>query len=305
MKSEYKTVAVVAIALVLVGAVVWTVTSGEDADFELQTSSSAGMLSALDSAVENGDHIVVTLWDPHWAFAAYNTDEYHLVYLEDPEGVFGDAESIETIANKEWAEDAANDDAVTVLSRFNWTVDDINDVMNRIQEEGSDAAGAQSWVDDNGDMVANWTNGVSGEQSGTIKIGLVLWDCAIASSNVMKIVLGDLGWTVELVDSEAGVMYTGLSGGSIDVITTAWVPATHGAYMDQYGDDLQTLGVNLDEGAKLGLVVPNYTAEALELTTIADLQGLGSEFGHKITGIDAGAGIMAMAEEAIEVYELA
>ncbi len=303
MKSEYKTIAVVAVAIVLVAALVLTITAEDDADFELQSSSSAGMLSALDAALANEEHIVVTLWDPHWAFAAYDTDDYHLVYLEDPELVFGEAESIETIANKEWAEDAANADAATILGNFNWTVDEINDVMNRIQEEDDDVAGAQSWVNDNSDTVANWTAGLTG--TGDIEIGYVLWDCAIASSNVMKIVLEDAGWSVELTDLEAGPMYTGLATGSIDVITTAWVPATHAAYIEQYGDDLETLGVNLEEGAALGLVVPNYTAEALDLTSIADLQGKGDYFNNVITGIDSGAGIMAMAEEAIKTYELA
>ena len=33
---------------------------------------------------------------------------------------------------------------------------------------------------------------------------------------------------------DAGVMYTGLSNGDIDLITTAWVPLTHKHYMNMY-----------------------------------------------------------------------
>ena len=145
----------------------------------------------------------------------------------------------------------------------------------------------------------------SDEVEADVKIGLVAWDCAIASSNVMKLVLEEEGYSVELVETEAGPMYTGLSQGNTDVTLTAWLPFTHATYWTTYGDDLEELGRHIEGEAKIGLVVPNYTAEALGLTTIGDLKGQEGEFGGEIIGIDAGAGIMTATENAIDNYSLA
>ncbi|MFA7341542.1 MAG: glycine betaine ABC transporter substrate-binding protein, partial [Candidatus Methanomethylophilaceae archaeon] len=123
--------------------------------YTLQSSSSPAMLAALDAAFNKQEAIVVTMWSPHWAVAKYN-----LVYLDDPEGVFGGAENITTIANTTWA--TSNPDAAGIGERFNWTMDDIGSVMLAIEEGATPAAAAQDWIDDNPDAVAGWINGVTG-----------------------------------------------------------------------------------------------------------------------------------------------
>ncbi len=65
-------------------------------------------------------------------------------------------------------------------------------------------------------------------------VGLVSWACAMGSSNVLKHVLEGVGYSVTLNTAEAGVMYTGLANGDIDLTTTAWVPLTHAQYMERY-----------------------------------------------------------------------
>ena len=305
-----KTIAVVGIAVVLVAALAFVAltSDADEAEYELITSSDAAMTSALGGALENGEHIVVTLWSPHWAFAEYNTDEYNLVYLDDPEGTFGAAEDIITFGSEAFNASAEKEHAKTILSKFNWTDEDIGAVMGYINaEEGQDAnaKGAQKWIDNEGaPLVANWTDGIpTGDKDTTLKLALVNWACAQASSNVMKIVLEDVGYTVEMHDVNANAMYSGLADGSYDFITTAWLPATHAAYIEDHGDDIVELGVSYT-GAKLGLVVPNYTAEALGITSITDLRGNGSHFDNQIIGIDAGAGLMSLAADAMVDYEL-
>lgn len=54
-----------------------------------QTSSTAAMLTELQTATNNGENIVVTLWRPHWAYDAFPVRD-----LEDPQGLLGDAEGI-------------------------------------------------------------------------------------------------------------------------------------------------------------------------------------------------------------------
>lgn len=140
------------------------------------------------------------------------------------------------------------------------------------------------------------TNG--SEEKGSVEIGYMSWDCAIASSNVMKVVLEDLGYDVTLTDASAALVYQELASGDLDFITTAWLPYTHEAYMDQFGDSLVDLGSNYTGEARIGLVVPAY----MDIDSIEDLNE--DVANGVITGIDPGAGIMGAAEAAINDYDL-
>lgn len=95
-------------------------------------------------------------------------------------------------------------------------------------------------------------------QKPTINIGYVLWDSAIASTNVVAAILeDDLGYDVQMTSVDAGPMYVGLASGDFDFATPMWLPVTHAAYWEEYGDQLADMGVNL-EGADLGWAVPSY-----------------------------------------------
>ena len=61
----------------------------------------------LESSIEAGENVVVTLWRPHWAYDAYPVRD-----LEDPEETLGDVEYLHSYANAEWAEDEANAEVV-------------------------------------------------------------------------------------------------------------------------------------------------------------------------------------------------
>ena len=62
-------------------------------DYRLEPGSGPAMTAALAEAVEAGEWIVVTGWNPHWMFAAHD-----LRYLEDPEGVLGGREQVHALA---------------------------------------------------------------------------------------------------------------------------------------------------------------------------------------------------------------
>jgi glycine betaine/proline transport system substrate-binding protein len=134
----------------------------------------------------------------------------------------------------------------------------------------------------------------------TITLGYVLWDSEIASTHVLAVVIEDeLGYPVEMISLDVGPLFTGVARGDLDATVSAWLPATHEAYWDEFGGGLVDLGPNL-EGADIGLVVPAY----VEVDSIADLNEHVAEFDGRIIGIDPGAGIMAATEEAIEEYGL-
>lgn len=119
-------------------------------DWEVQTSSSGAMATELGQAVENGEEIVVTGWSPHWKF-----QKYDLKYLEDPEGTFGEAEHINTIARQDLEADSAH--AYKVLDNFKWTTEDMEAVMLDIEEGASPEDAAATWVEENADKVSEWT----------------------------------------------------------------------------------------------------------------------------------------------------
>lgn len=220
-------------------------------DLELQDSSSFAMAAALKSAIENEEWIVVTGWTPHWKFAVYD-----LKYLDDPEGVYGAAETINTVVRLGLEED---DPALyTVLDNFFWTPEDIGTVMLAVNEGADPYDAAREWVDANPDKVAEWTEGVEAPEGAKAHLAYVEWDCAIASTHTMATVLEDLGYEVELTSVDAGILWQGIANGNFDGMTTAWLPVTHAAYYEQTKDQVVDLGPNYDGEAKIGLVVPSY-----------------------------------------------
>src|ERR1700761_9195079 len=134
-----------------------------------------------------------------------------------------------------------------------------------------------------------------------IKIGYVEgWDDSVATSNVAaRIIEQRLGYPVQLVPVAAGVMWQGVARGDLDATLSAWLPATHGAYWGQFKGKVIDLGTNFPD-AKIGLVVPASVPE----NSVADLEAHKADFNGRIVGIDAGAGVMKKADEAIKAYNL-
>lgn len=119
----------------------------------LLPSSSGAMTVALDQAISNKEDIIVTGWAPHWKFASYD-----LKFLDDPEGVYGSEETINTFARKGLEEEAP--EAYKVLDAFNWTPEDIEEVMLAIHDGEDPEDAAAKWVKENADVVDEWTAGV-------------------------------------------------------------------------------------------------------------------------------------------------
>jgi glycine betaine/proline transport system substrate-binding protein len=94
-------------------------------------------------------------------------------------------------------------------------------------------------------------------------------------------------------------MWQALATGDVDGLTTAWLPVTHGHYLDKVGDKVVDLGPNC-EGAAIGLVVPDYVT----IDSIEELNENAAKFDNQIIGIDPGAGIMSKTEKALEEYDL-
>lgn len=231
-----------------------------DLDLDLKASSGAVMTQSLGDAIANEEPIIVTGWTPHWKFV-----EYDLKYLDDPKETFGGEETINTFARLELENDKPN--AYTILDQFNWETQDMESVMLDISEETDAEEAARNWVDDNQDMVDEWIDGADEVDGEEIEIAYVAWDSNMASTNVMNLVLEDMGFDVTTTQVEAGPMWAAVAGGDADAFLAGWLPVTHKDYLADYEDEVEDLGPNL-EGAKIGLVVPEY----MDIDSIEDLQ---------------------------------
>ncbi|AMB99255.1 glycine/betaine ABC transporter substrate-binding protein [Aerococcus urinaehominis] len=119
------------------------------ANWDLQSSSSGAMTTALGQAIDNEEEIVVTGWSPHWKFQAYD-----LKYLADPEGVYGGEETINTMVRQGLKEDQPR--LYQILDQFNWTLEDMEQVMLAVSDGQSPQEAAAEWVDNHPDKVAEW-----------------------------------------------------------------------------------------------------------------------------------------------------
>lgn len=229
-------------------------------EWELIEGSGAAMTASLKKAYDKEEPIIITGWTPHWMFSKFD-----LKYLEDPNGVFGEAENINSIARNGLADDLPG--VHKVLDQFHWSPDEMGVIMSSIQEGTKAEEAAAAWVEENSDRVAEWTKGAEEGNGEEVQIAYVAWDSEIASTNVLAKVLQDLGYEVTISQVEAGPMWAGVADGSVDAHIAGWLPLTHADQYEKYEGDFEDLGPNL-EGAKTGLVVPAY----MDIDSIEDLK---------------------------------
>ncbi|MCR8996670.1 glycine betaine ABC transporter substrate-binding protein [Brevibacillus laterosporus] len=153
-------------------------------------------------------------------------------------------------------------------------------------------------------VISSIVNGVAGNggSAKNITLSYVAWDSEIASTHVVKQVLEQkLGYQVNMLQVEAGPMWTGVATKSADALVAAWLPKTHASFYAKNKDQVEDLGANL-EGTRLGLVVPEY----MNITSIDDLRRSDIKDATKATiiGIEPGAGLMSAATKMLQDYHL-
>jgi glycine betaine/proline transport system substrate-binding protein len=121
-------------------------------DMELLDVGTSAMLQELETAINDGNDIVVTLWQPHWAYAAYPIRN-----LEDPDGVLAAAEEIHSFGRPGFSEDYP--EAAEWLNNFKLTEEQllaIEEIMIVENEAASDAeyeASLEQWLEENPDYI--------------------------------------------------------------------------------------------------------------------------------------------------------
>jgi len=126
------------------------------------------------------------------------------------------------------------------------------------------------------------------------------WPEGEAVSYLWKLILEDEGYDVDLEYADAGPVFQGVAGGDYDVALDGWLPMTHAAYFEQFGDDIVDLG-SWNDDAKLTVAV---NADA-PVESLSDLAAAADQFDNRLIGIEPGAGLTAATqEEVIPTYGL-
>lgn len=121
------------------------------------------------------------------------------------------------------------------------------------------------------------------------------WPEGDAATYLWANLLESEGYDVTLESGgDMGVIYTAIAGGDYDLFFDAWLPVTHGTYLDEYGDDMEQLGVWYDD-ARLTIAVN----EDAPITSLDELAGSADAFDNRIVGIEPGAGLTRITKESV------
>jgi len=120
---------------------------------EFKISSTSAMLAELDAAMAEGRNIAVTLWNPHWAYNAYDIRN-----LEDPELAFGEPDHLHTFARDGFSDDFP--EVAEMVGRIHLSEDDLEAAGNYIMNEHGDEDTYEmtsAWLDDNPEVKERFT----------------------------------------------------------------------------------------------------------------------------------------------------
>jgi len=255
----------------------------EEAGWNLQESSSAAMLTAMQDAVENNEPIVATVWEPHAIFSIaeirklndpqniYNSPSQTKAFLEENAPDWADAQVasdvIASVVYKGFADDAPA--AYEFLQNFNVDSDVQSDWIYSYSVENKEAGEvAAEYVENNSEAVSAWLPEDAELGKEKIIIGIPPWPGATVKSRVVALLLQDLGYETEIKELDAGVVYTSVSQKDIDVNVAGWLPTTHQDYWESNKDKLEIAGINVTQ-TWLGLGIPDYVSR--DFQSINDL----------------------------------
>lgn len=176
--------------------------------------------------------------------------------------------------------------AMGAAAALSLTLAACNPDNTEVGDDGSTDAGGESTSETGG----------GSEDRGTITLGYIpSWTDGLSTAYLLENKLEEAGYTVEHQElADAGVLYTALANGDVDIYPSAWPEVTHASYMEEYENQLEDLGYYY-EGAVLTLAVPEYS----EITSIAELPDFVDELDGRIVGIEPGAGLTEATNESV------
>ena len=135
--------------------------------------------------------------------------------------------------------------------------------------------------------------GDEGGEDNTIDIAINHgWEEGIAVAELWALILEDEGYEVSKNYMDLAPSFSALSTGDMDFNMNIWQPVTHEEYLNEYGEDLEEVGVwNSDANQ---VIAVNADAPIDSLDELADNADL---FDSELVGIEPGAGLTERTEQ--------
>ncbi len=134
----------------------------------------------------------------------------------------------------------------------------------------------------------------------TITVATVAgYDDVVAVNGLWQQLLSEHGYTLQTKQVDLAAGFSGVARGDLDGYLDAWLPSTHGTYVDKYKDQLQILDKPFFTNNRLVLVAPKSVPE----NTISEVVQNAAKYDSKIVGIEAGSGEMKLLPDVLKKYE--
>lgn len=118
------------------------------------------------------------------------------------------------------------------------------------------------------------------------------WEEGIAVAELWALILEDEGYDVNKNYLDLAPSFAALTAGDMDFNMNIWQPVTHAEYLEEYGDDLEEVGVWNSDANQVIAVNEDAPIDSLdELAENADL------FNSELVGIEPGAGLTERTEQ--------
>ncbi|CAL9569489.1 hypothetical protein SUDANB6_04831 [Streptomyces sp. enrichment culture] len=126
---------------------------GLDEEYEVVDGSTPAMLAELKRAYAERKPVAVALWSPHWAYS-----EYELTKLKDPKRLWGEGNTIRTIAGKEFPEQYPQ--LTEWIRNFRMSEEELGSLENEIRDrgQGHEQEAVAAWLEEHPDMVDRMTS---------------------------------------------------------------------------------------------------------------------------------------------------
>lgn len=137
------------------------------------------------------------------------------------------------------------------------------------------------------------------ETKPTLTLGETNWTSTIVPTEIVKKILENMDYKVEVVKAGLGSVYAGLSTGDVDIFMDSWAPQQN-QYMKKYPDSIKRISTSY-EGADAGMVVPKYMKN---INDVGDLKGKEDMVNNEILAISKADPAMEDLQEIIDAYDL-
>ncbi|MDN3022257.1 ABC transporter permease/substrate binding protein [Streptomyces sp. S.PB5] len=125
---------------------------GLDKEYDVVDGSTPAMLAELKRAYARKQPVAVVLWSPHWAYS-----KYELTKLKDDKKLFGEGNTIRTVANEKFPEQYPR--LTEWIKNFRMSEDELGTLEAEINErgQGHEEEAVAAWLKEHPDMVERMT----------------------------------------------------------------------------------------------------------------------------------------------------